>query len=213
MSLHGIFLKVLLKICQYVLWFMGEYEHKWFNIILPLLKDRFKKHALIIFNIYIYSILNFPLNILNLQYLANVRLKWWFAWLCPALCGSGLNYSKSALQGCKPSLKSVLWQMTNAIQINNVINTRLCLCLLRQYLQLRLHVESRVRELLIKTQPSQHVNMNYWPLSGWFRTMILLCASRTFALVLVGLRKQENITFRKGTHHHLVVTVWTAVWI
>lgn len=129
--------------------------------------------------------------------------------LCPASCGSGLNYSKSALQGCKPSLKSVLWQMTNAVQINNVINTRICSdntcsygCMWR--------AES---ELLIKTQPSQHVNMNYWPLSGWFRTMILLCASRTFDLALVGLCKQENRTFRKGTHHHLVVTVWTAVWI
>lgn len=41
--------------------------------------------------------------------------------------------------------------------------------------------------------------MNYWPLSGWFRTMIFLWASRTFAFVLFGLCKQnKNRAFRKG---------------
>ncbi len=113
------------------------------------------------------------------------------------LCGSHLWFilQQVSISGMWALFKECVMTNDNAVQINNVINTRLCRCLLRQYTELRLHVESWVTELLINTQPSQHDSLNYWPLSGWFRTMILLWASRTFVLLQVGLHKtrKQNI--------------------
>ncbi len=132
-------------------------------------------------------------------------LKWRFTWCCPVVLIYGLYYSKSAFQGCELFKECVI---TNAVQINNVINTRL-----RQYTELRLHVRAE--------------SENYWSthslpnMTAWTTDLYLddsgpwlFCGHPVpLSCCRSDCTKQENRTFRTGAQHDLVAVVWTALRI